>query len=119
MSKHLPARPSLSSLKAQAKQLLASIRENDPEGRLITQIRELLGDLPLVVSLDLHAVITDRLVEAADVLVPYHTYPHTDQYETGWRAARNLLRLMAGETRPTLARVRLPARSDNVYIKKR
>ena len=32
MSKRLPARPSLSSLKAQAKQLFALIRENDPAG---------------------------------------------------------------------------------------
>ena len=41
MSKHLPARPSLSSLKSQAKQLLALIRADDPEGR-----RRLVGFLP-------------------------------------------------------------------------
>ncbi len=87
---------------------MAGQDEGDPEGRVLTQIRESLGDRPIIVSLDLHAVITDRLVDAADVLVPYHTYPHTDHYSTGQRAARNLLRLLNKEIKPTTVRVRLP-----------
>jgi microcystin degradation protein MlrC len=87
---------------------MAGKDENDPEGRLLTALREVLGDIPLVASLDLHAVITDRLVAAADVLVPFHTYPHIDQYETGQRAARSLLKLMGGEVTPTMVRVEIP-----------
>jgi microcystin degradation protein MlrC len=87
---------------------MAGAVENDPEGRLMTDIRDVLGDIPLVASLDLHAVITDRLVAAADVLVPFHTYPHIDQYETGQRAANNLLKLMNGDTKPTTVRVEIP-----------
>lgn len=87
---------------------MAGEKESDPEGRLMMEIREILGDVPIVASLDLHAVISDRLVAATDILVPYHTYPHVDQYETGQRAANNLLNLLSGSVKPTTARVEIP-----------
>ncbi len=87
---------------------MAGEDEVDPEGHVLTAVREILGDIPIAVSLDLHAVITDRLMEGADVLVPFHTYPHTDQYETGQRAARNLVGLLDGTSFPTTVRVKLP-----------
>jgi microcystin degradation protein MlrC len=87
---------------------MAGEDEGDPEGRLLTNVRAILGDIPLVASLDLHCVLTDRMVEAADILIPYHTYPHTDHYETGQRAARNLIALIDGKAKPTVARVKLP-----------
>lgn len=87
---------------------MAGEAEDDPEGRLLAAMRDLLGSKPIVASLDLHAVLTDRMLASADVLVPYHTYPHVDHYETGTRAARNLLRFLAGEVRPTTVRVPLP-----------
>jgi microcystin degradation protein MlrC len=80
----------------------------DPEGRLLAEIRALLGAKPLVASLDLHAVLTGRMLAAADLLVPFHTYPHVDQYETGRRAATRLLELLAGKLRPTTVRIELP-----------
>ena len=82
--------------------------EGDPEGRLLVQLRELLDTRPIVASLDLHAVLTDSMVQAADVLVPYHTYPHIDHYETGQRAARCLIGLLEGNVTPTVARIELP-----------
>ena len=87
---------------------MAGEDEVDPEGRLLRRLREVLGKVPLVASLDLHAVLTDAMVQSADVLVPFHTYPHIDQYETGHRAAACLLELMAGRVAPTVARVELP-----------
>ena len=66
---------------------MAGEEEGDPEGRVLAQIREAVGAVPIVVSLDLHAVITDQLVQSVDVMVPFHTYPHVDQVETGQRAA--------------------------------
>jgi microcystin degradation protein MlrC len=41
--------------------------------------------------------------------VPYHTYPHTDFFTTGERAARLLLRILDGEMKPVTARVAIPA----------
>ena len=87
---------------------MAGENEPDPEGRLLTAIREALGDIPIVASLDLHAVLTERMIESADVLVPYHTYPHVDHYETGQRAARCLLKLLDGQAKPAAVRVPLP-----------
>ena len=87
---------------------MAGVDECDPEGRVLTAVREILGGIPIVVTLDLHAVITDRLVQSADILVPFHTYPHTDHHETGVRAAHNLLKLLDGAVTPTTARVEIP-----------
>jgi len=87
---------------------MAGEDEPDPEGRLLEGVREILGPRPIVASLDLHAVLTDRMVRSADCLVPFHTYPHTDQYDTGRRAARVALGLLDGSISPTSARVELP-----------
>ena len=87
---------------------MAGTEEGDPEGRLLTDLRTFLGDVPIVVSLDLHAVLTEAMVRSADLLVPFHTYPHVDQYETGQRAARNLLKLLSGSVRPAAVRVPIP-----------
>jgi microcystin degradation protein MlrC len=87
---------------------MAGEDEDDPEGRLLLELRQIAGKKPIVASIDLHAVLTDRMLSAADVLVPYHTYPHVDHYETGRRAARILLKLLRSKIRPTTARVALP-----------
>jgi microcystin degradation protein MlrC len=82
----------------------------DPEGYLLAEARNLLGEaVPFVVSLDLHGILTDRILEHSDAVVVYHTYPHVDMYSTGQRAARLLLGIMDGEVRPVTATVRVPA----------
>ena len=65
--------------------------------------------MPIVASFDLHGILTDRMLEHTDATVVYHTYPHVDFLETGQRAARLLLRIVAGEVRPVTARVPIPA----------
>ena len=87
---------------------MAGESENDPEGRLLTELRKVIGEIPMVASIDLHAIITDQLLIAADILVPYHTYPHIDHYQTGQRSAQVLLSLLRGEVCPSTARVALP-----------
>ena len=89
---------------------MASEDELDPEGFLLAAARRVLGEnIPIVVSLDLHGILTDRMVEQSDAIVAYHTYPHVDFFQTGQRAARLLLRIMAGEVRPVTAKVCIPA----------
>src|SRR5258706_4492035 len=69
--------------------------EDDPEGYLLQEARRILGErVPIVVSLDLHGILTDRMLQHADAIVAYHTYPHVDFFETGARAAKLLLRIM-------------------------
>lgn len=87
---------------------MASNNQSDPEGLLLEMVRSRVGRIPVVASLDLHAVLTDRMMRNADALVAFHTYPHTDQYETGRRAGRALLRLLAGSHVPDHTVFRLP-----------
>lgn len=89
---------------------MASEEELDPEGYLLEQARRVLGEeIPIVVSLDLHGILTERMVQHSDAIVAYHTYPHVDFFETGERAARLLLRIMTGEVHPVTAVVPIPA----------
>ncbi|HEY3788476.1 MAG TPA: M81 family metallopeptidase [Urbifossiella sp.] len=89
---------------------MAADGEDDPEGYLLAEARKILGEkIPIIVSLDLHGILTARMLQHADGVVPYHTYPHVDFLETGRRAAKLLLRVLAGEVRPVTARVRIPA----------
>jgi microcystin degradation protein MlrC len=70
----------------------------DGEGELLRRLRARLGnDLPIAVSLDLHANVTPAMVEAADVITAYRTYPHIDMKETGARAMAQLLARIAHE----------------------
>lgn len=84
--------------------------ENDPEGYLLEQARGILGEeIPIVISMDLHGIMTDRMLRHADAIVVYHTYPHVDFKETGERAARLLLKILDGEAKPVTAVVPVPA----------
>ncbi|MBK8506679.1 MAG: M81 family metallopeptidase [Saprospiraceae bacterium] len=89
---------------------MASEEELDPEGWLLQETRKILGEnIPIVVSLDLHGILTDRMVEQSNAIVSYHTYPHVDFFETGQRAAKLLLRIVEGKLRPVTAKVAIPA----------
>ena len=84
--------------------------EGDPEGYLLQDTRKILGErIPIVISLDLHGILTDRILGHTDALTVYHTYPHIDFYETGARAARLLLRIIDEGIRPATAVVKIPA----------
>ena len=49
---------------------------DDGEGELLARIRQLAPELPIGVSLDLHANLTDEIVNNCTALVGYKTYPH-------------------------------------------
>ena len=67
----------------------------DGEGELLRRVRELVGpDIPVSVSLDLHANVTPEMVENATVIDIFRCYPHTDMAETGARAAGHLLAIL-------------------------
>ena len=78
--------------------------DDDGEGHLLGIVRDVVGpDVPIVSTLDLHANLSPRMVELADLLVGYDTYPHIDMRERGREAADLLHRLIAGEFTPTAA----------------
>jgi microcystin degradation protein MlrC len=78
--------------------------DDDGDGYILQIVREIVGpDVPVVATLDLHANISPRMVELADTLIGYDTYPHIDMAERGEEATAILARLMRGEFRPTPA----------------
>jgi microcystin degradation protein MlrC len=67
----------------------------DGEGELLRRVRAVIGEEPpIVISLDYHANVTPQVVQHADAILPYLTYPHVDQFETGQRAAAAMQRLL-------------------------
>jgi microcystin degradation protein MlrC len=81
----------------------------DGEGEFLAAVRKAVGPaVPIVATLDLHATITPRMVQEADALVGYDTYPHIDLYETGAKAAALLLRAVRGEVCPVTLFARSP-----------
>jgi len=81
----------------------------DLEGDLLQAVRDTVDiEIPIVATLDLHAHVTARMVQNADALLAWETYPHRDAFETGQRGARALLDILAGELRPTMAYARVP-----------
>src|SRR4030088_84649 len=82
---------------------------DDGEGEILARVRQVIGnDLPLVVSLDLHANVTPEMIEHADALIAYRTYPHVDMAATGRAAARHLALLLRTKQRFAKAFRQLP-----------
>ena len=72
-------------------------RHDDGEGALLQLLREAVGDeLPIAVSLDLHANISPMMVELATLITVYRSYPHLDMAETGARCFHHLLNAIKG-----------------------
>src|SRR5262245_22579232 len=70
---------------------------DDGEGEVLARVRKLIGkDIPLVASLDLHANVTPEMVQNADALIAYRTYPHVDMADTGRACAAHLALMLNG-----------------------
>ena len=63
----------------------------DGEGALLRMLRaQVREEIPIVISLDLHANISPELFSLTNGLCIFRTYPHLDMAETGARAYRLL-----------------------------
>ena len=81
----------------------------DADTALIEAARRRIGaDTTLGVCLDLHANVTSQMVRHADVIVGYHTEPHTDMAATGKRIARLVTGIAYGEIAPAMALAKRP-----------
>ncbi len=75
----------------------------DGEGELVARLRGLAPQTPIAVALDLHGNLSDKIVDNADVVTGFKTYPHTDMYETGALAGGIAFRALKGGCRPAMA----------------
>ncbi len=81
----------------------------DAEGELVFWLRERIGpDVPVGVSLDLHANLTCRMASTATFILAYHTNPHRDHVRLGFQAAKLLFETVLGQIKPVMAWRKLP-----------
>lgn len=73
---------------------------DEPEAEILEAVREVVGSVPISVSLDLHANLTPRKLAQIDLLAAYHTNPHRDHARTGERAGQVLVDTVLGRVRP-------------------
>ena len=95
----------------------AMVAENsaDGEGDLLARVRAAAPGVPIGVALDLHGNITEKIVQNADVIVGFKTYPHVDMYETGAHAGRLLLAMLTSDDQAHTVRWRqLPLMSHTL-----
>ena len=83
----------------------AMVAENarDGDAEILTRVRAAVGGVPIAVVTDLHANLSQAMVDLADVIVGYDTYPHVDMYERAVEAAGLLLRIVRSDVRPVRA----------------
>jgi len=74
-----------------------------PEAEIVRRARAAVGDIPIMVTLDLHANEDHELAEAADAVFILKTYPHVDSEEIGMIAARCMVETVKGNFVPTMA----------------
>ena len=88
---------------------MATEQFEDAEGELLRRVRDLAGEsMPIAISLDLHANITDEMVNAADIVTVFRTYPHLDMAETGARAFNLLADAVKTGRKPKSGMKKLP-----------
>ncbi len=80
----------------------------DGEGTLLQRIRAVDPTTPIAVGYDMHANVYAEMVECANVVAGYQTYPHIDMHATGLRAGNALVRMIKGDAKPATAWGRLP-----------
>ena len=94
----------------------AMVAENssDGEGDLLARLRAAVPGVPIGVALDLHGNVTQKMIDNADVVVGFKTYPHVDMYETGQHVGRLLMEMLNGAARFSVHWRRLPLMSHTL-----
>ncbi len=82
--------------------------KGDGEGPLLADVRGIVGDVPIVATFDPHGNVTDAMLEHADALVAYETYPHVDMAESAHTAMGLLEQFATGDADPVMHAERPP-----------
>jgi microcystin degradation protein MlrC len=87
-----------------------------PEAEIVRRVRKVVGpDVPIMVTLDLHANEDQELADAADGVFILKTYPHVDSEEIGMMAARCIIDTVRGDFKPTMALKKPGIMTPSVY----
>jgi microcystin degradation protein MlrC len=81
---------------------------DDVEGEQAALCRQILGpDVPIVLGLDHHANVTQKIIDNCDAIVGHRTQPH-DQFDTGVIGTQPLLKIIREKIKPTTAWRKIP-----------
>ena len=95
---------------------MVSTMTHDPDGLLYRMVRDVVGPgVPVIATVDLHANISEMMVQSVDMIVSYRTNPHVDQEARAEEAAGHM-RAMFGGVRPVSAFIRLPITAPTVSM---
>jgi microcystin degradation protein MlrC len=88
----------------------AMVADDEPEADavFVERVRAAAGGIPIVADVDFHANVSERLAATLDGLVAYRTYPHSDMYDAGLRAAELLDDALRRGAPATLVHRKLP-----------
>lgn len=96
---------------------MTTTTNRDPDGMVFQEVRRIVGaGVAIVATLDLHANVSQRMVDSVDLMIPYYTNPHIDQNERGAEAARFLRLILTDGLVLTKHFVRLPMISPSVCL---
>ncbi len=74
-----------------------------PEAEIVRRVRKVVGDVPIMVTFDLHANEDIEMAHAADAVFVLKTYPHLDSHIIGGKAGECMIKTLRGEFKPTMA----------------
>lgn len=81
---------------------------DDVEGEQAALCREILGpNVPIVLGLDHHANVTQKIIDNCDAIVGHRTQPH-DTFDTGVIGTELLLKIITNKLKPTTAWRKIP-----------
>src|SRR5690606_27743076 len=75
----------------------AAVGVPDADGAVLDAVRAIVGVTPLVATIDFHANLSRQMIDQADAIVGYDTYPHVDMAERGAEAVALLTLLIGGQ----------------------
>lgn len=82
---------------------MAVTGELKPEAEIVRRVRRVVGDKPIMVTLDLHANEDRELTDVADGVFIIKSYPHVDMEAIGMVAARCMVETLRGNLKSTMA----------------
>lgn len=81
---------------------------HDVDAYQLRRIREVVGDMKIMASLDLHANMTQEMVDLSDGFFGIKTNPHVDFFDASYRGAKTLIRTLRGECSVRMALKKVP-----------
>ena len=95
---------------------MVSETTDDGEGTLLYEMRKINPQLPIGVTYDLHANLTQKMVENCTCLIGYKTYPHIDMYEVGSQIANILINSINENYEPVICWARPPVLAQTLRM---